>query len=63
MAEISRYTDIAFELSDDEQLKEVQVAGMFKTGDVTGLLEVLSNNFNIGYKRVGNDKIILNYAG
>lgn len=63
MAEISRYTDITFELADDEQLQQVQVAGMFKTGDVTGLLEVLSNNFNISYKRVGNDKIILNYAG
>jgi transmembrane sensor len=63
MAEISRYTDIKFELSDDEQLQQVRVAGMFKTGDVTGLIEVLSNNFNINYKRVGKDKIILNYAG
>lgn len=63
MAEISRYTDIKFELADDKQLQQVQVAGMFKTGDVTGLLEVLSNNFNISYTRVGNDKIILNYAG
>ncbi len=62
MAEISRYTNITFELSDDEQLQKVQVAGMFKTGDVTGLLEVLSNNFNIRYERVGSDKIILNYA-
>jgi transmembrane sensor len=63
MAEISRYTDITFELSDDEYLKQVQVAGMFKTGDVTGLLEVLSNNFKISHKRIGTDKIILNYAG
>jgi transmembrane sensor len=63
MAEISRYTDITFELSDDEQLQQVQVAGMFKTGDVTGLLEVLSNNFKISYQRVGTDRIILNYAG
>lgn len=63
MAEISRYTNIKFELSTDKQLQQVQVAGMFKTGDVTGLLEVLTNNFNISYTRVGNDKIILNYAG
>jgi transmembrane sensor len=63
MAEISRYTDIKFELANDAQLQQVQVAGMFKTGDVTGLLEVLSNNFNISYKKVSNDKIILNYAG
>ncbi|MFT7006722.1 MAG: hypothetical protein ACJAXJ_001230 [Colwellia sp.] len=36
---------------------------MFKTGDVTGLLEVLSNNFKISHKRIGNHRIILNYAG
>ena len=63
MTEISRYTDIKFELADNEQLQQVQVAGMFKTGDVTGLLDVLSNNFNISYKRIGTDKIILHYAG
>lgn len=63
MDEISRYTDIKFELSNDESLKEIQVAGMFKTGDVTGLLDVLSRNFNIQYERVSSDKIILKYAG
>ncbi len=63
MAEISRYTDIEFELFDDEKLRQVQVAGMFKTGDVTGLLDVLSRNFNISYQRIGGDKIILKFAG
>ncbi|ASM49480.1 hypothetical protein PESP_a1351 [Pseudoalteromonas espejiana DSM 9414] len=62
MAEISRYTDIDFELSEDERLKKVQVAGMFKTGDIKGLLEVLNNNFNIDYERVSPDKIRLKYA-
>lgn len=63
MDEISRYTDIKFELSNDDSLKKIQVAGMFKTGDVTGLLDVLSRNFNIQYERIGSDKIILKYAG
>ncbi|MFT5757062.1 MAG: transmembrane sensor [Alteromonadaceae bacterium] len=63
MAEISRYTDIEFELADDEKLRQVQVAGMFKTGDVIGLLDALSSNFNIRYEKIGNDKIILSYAG
>jgi len=63
MAEISRYTDIEFELADDEQLQNVQVAGMFKTGDVNGLLNVLSQNFNISYEKVSSDKIILKYSG
>ena len=63
MAEISRYTDIEFELSDDHQLRGVKVAGMFKTGDVSGLLDVLTRNFNIDYEKVGQDKIILKYSG
>jgi len=63
MAEISRYTDIEFEISDNQQLKQVQVAGMFKTGDVTGLLDVLTTNFNISYKKIGKNKIILQYSG
>ncbi|MFT5164374.1 MAG: transmembrane sensor [Alteromonadaceae bacterium] len=63
MAEIGRYTDIEFELADDDKLKQIPVAGMFKTGDVTGLLEVLSRNFNISYEKVSDDKIKLKYAG
>lgn len=63
MAEISRYTDIEFELTKHQMLDQVQVAGMFKTGDVKGLLEVLSNNFNISAQKVGQHKIILSYAG
>lgn len=62
MAEISRYTDIEFELANDEMLNKVQVAGLFKTGDVKGLLEVLSNNFNISYEKINPDKFILKYA-
>lgn len=62
MTEISRYTNIDFELADDERLKKVQVAGMFKTGDIKGLLEVLSNNFDISYERVSPEKIVLKYA-
>lgn len=63
MAEISRYTNIEFELADDENLRQVHVAGMFKTGDVTALLNVLKQNFNIGYEKVNNEKIILKYSG
>ena len=51
MVEISRYTNIEFELADDEKLREVKVAGMFKTGDVIGLLDALSSNFNIRYEK------------
>ncbi len=63
LAEISRYTDIQFELADDAKLKSIHVAGMFKTGDVNGLLEVFRSNFNISHERLSGDKILLKYAG
>jgi transmembrane sensor len=62
MTEISRYTDIEFELADDEKLRKIQVAGLFKTGDVIGLLDALSSNFNINYENIGNNKVALSYA-
>lgn len=63
MKEIGRYTDIEFQLANDQQLQNVQVAGLFKTGDVNGLLDVLNRNFNISHEKVGQNKIILKYAG
>lgn len=61
--EISRYSDISFELADDEKLREIKVAGMFKTGDIDGLLSVLEKSFNIEYKKVSAKKITLAFKG
>lgn len=63
LTEISRYTDIEFELADDAKLKQIHVAGMFKTGDVNGLLEIFRTNFNISHERLSRDKILLKFAG
>ena len=63
VAEISRYTDIQFELADDVKLTDIHVAGMFKTGDVNGLLDVFKSNFNISHERLSSDKILLKFAG
>lgn len=63
MAEISRYTDIHFELDDDENLKKIKVAGMFKTGDVNGLLNILDQNFNVSHEKLSRHSIKLNYGG
>ena len=63
VAEISRYTDIQFELADDAKLKDIHVAGMFKTGDVNGLLAVFKSNFNISHERLSRDKILLKFEG
>ncbi|WP_340680564.1 FecR domain-containing protein [Paraglaciecola sp.] len=58
MREVSRYTSYQFELAD-EQLKQVQIAGLFRTNDIDGLLAALKQNFAISHQRVGNHKILL----
>lgn len=61
MWEVSRYTSYSFELAD-EALKQVQVAGLFKTGDVSGLLAALEENFNVKHQRIGTSTIRLRLA-
>ena len=57
LGEIARYTRVEF-IIKDEQLKTIRVAGLFKAGDVEGLLETLHQNFNISYERNGADIIL-----
>jgi len=58
ITEIERYTQVEFEILD-ENLKQVRVAGLFKAGDVNGLLDTLQQNFNVTHQKVGSDKILL----
>lgn len=58
MQEVGRYTAVEFVFLDEESKKE-QVAGLFKAGDVDGLLAVLRKNFNITYEWVGDHKVLL----
>lgn len=58
LAEINRYTSVQFEVAD-EQIKHERIAGLFKAGDVDGLLAALEQNFNIHNQRLGNNKIRL----
>lgn len=58
VAEISRYTQVEFVILD-ENLKKMRIAGLFKAGDVKGLLLALRKNFNISYQRVGKSKVLL----
>jgi transmembrane sensor len=62
MIEISRYSDVKFELDDDVELKNIRVAGMFRTGDISGLLNVLEQNFNIHHERINQQNIFLRLA-
>ena len=56
--EISRYTSVEFEILD-EKIKAIRVVGLFKAGDINGLLITLSENFHIPYRRVGTERVLL----
>lgn len=58
LIEINRYTSVQFEVTD-ERIKQERIAGLFKAGDVDGLLAALEQNFNIHSQRIGNNKIRL----
>ncbi len=59
MAEIGRYTTVEFVIIDDD-LKTVRIAGLFRAGDVDGLLATLRENFDISHQHIGDGKILLN---
>lgn len=56
--EVGRYTSVEF-VFIDENLKKMRVAGLFKAGDVQGLLATLRENFDIVSQRDGNGKVLL----
>jgi transmembrane sensor len=58
LREISRYTSYHFELADN-QLKKLQIAGLFRTDDIDGLLAALEQNFAIDHQRIDNQTILL----
>lgn len=58
LVEINRYTSVQFEISD-ESIKQERIAGLFKAGDVDGLLAALEQNFNIQNQRIGPHKVRL----
>jgi transmembrane sensor len=58
IAEVSRYTPVKFEIAD-ESLKELRIGGLFKAGDVDGLLATLKENFNIDSERLDAERVLL----
>ena len=56
--EIERYTPVEF-VFKDEDLKKIRVAGLFRAGDVDGLLATLKENFNINYRYTDNRRVEL----
>ncbi|MFT4942015.1 MAG: transmembrane sensor [Paraglaciecola sp.] len=58
MQEVSRYTSYQFDFGD-EDTKSLQIAGLFKTSDISGLLAALESNFNVVFKKMSSNKIRL----
>ncbi|WP_339617625.1 FecR domain-containing protein [uncultured Gilvimarinus sp.] len=58
IAEVSRYTDTRITFADPE-LKSVRIAGLFRAGDVDGLLAGLQSNFSIGHRYLDDNSIEL----
>ena len=56
--ELGRYTKYSWEIADDS-IRTTRIAGLFKTGDQTALLQTLASNFPITYEITGTHKIIL----
>ena len=55
---VGRYTRMEFVIAD-EDLGKKRVAGLFKTGDVTGFLSSLEANFDVTYERLDDQTILL----
>lgn len=58
IAEVGRYTTVEFVILD-EDLKIRRVSGLFKSGDVEGLLTTLRDNFQVTHRRTADGKILL----
>jgi transmembrane sensor len=58
MQEVARYTNYQFDF-DDEETKKLQIAGLFKTSDISGLLAALESNFDVIFEKISSNRIIL----
>jgi len=57
LREVSRYTSIQIEA--DEAIRNIQVGGYFRAGDIDALLVAMRENFNIEAQRTSEDHIQL----
>jgi len=54
---VSRYTSITFEV--DDSVKDIQVVGIFETGDIEGLLLTMSRTFGVSIEKLDEEHIRL----
>ncbi|SMF25093.1 FecR family protein [Alteromonadaceae bacterium Bs31] len=58
LQEVSRYTGVEFNIADSS-IKSLRIAGMYKAGDVNGLLLALKQNFNIYAEKDSKNNVTL----
>ena len=58
LIEIARYTEVEF-IFLDEDIRSIPVGGLFRAGDVDGLLRNLQTNFGIAFQRTNDDRVLL----
>lgn len=56
--ELGRYTPTTFKVADS-RINDVRIAGLYKAGDVEGLLSALKENFNINHRHTDDGVIEL----
>ena len=55
--ELSRYTSIRIDV--DEEVRNIEVLGYFRTGDIEGILLTMEDTFNIRVDRLSEEHIVL----
>lgn len=55
LQEVSRYTNVKLEA--DESIRNIQIEGLYKAGDINGLMIAMEKNFNVTSQRIGEDRI------
>jgi transmembrane sensor len=56
LQEVSRYTTVKLEA--EESIRNIQIEGLFRAGDIDGLLVAMEKNFNLDSQRIGKDQIL-----
>jgi Fe2+-dicitrate sensor, membrane component len=60
LQEVSRYTTV--KLVADESIRDTPVEGLFRAGDIDGLLVAMEKNFNVNSQRIGDEEILFTAA-
>jgi transmembrane sensor len=55
LQEVGRYTTVKLEA--DEAIRDIRIDGLFRAGDIDGLLVSMDRNFNVSSQRIGEDQI------